>query len=174
MILFSFGVRSLPRWPIFLAEYRRYTNFKIKIGIWFKTPAPKFINYFTSSTGKLYQCEEYSFGQKMVAILGTLIWPNTVVSNVTVRRCWYRNNFHKPVARNNIRIREANVRGRLAWAQGKRYWTVEMDWSRVIFSDECKIIVGENNRVFAWRKPGEEWLLQCHSQGCKIKMSLMI
>ena len=67
------------------------------------------------------KCEEYSFGQKTVAILGTLIWPNTVVSSVTVRRCWYRNDFHKPVARNNIRIREANVRGRLAWAQGKRY-----------------------------------------------------
>jgi hypothetical protein len=43
----------------------------------------------------------------------------------------------------------------LAWAQGKRYWTVERDWSRVIFPDECKIIVGENNRVFVWRKPGE-------------------
>ena len=76
--------------------------------------------------------------------------------------------------RTNIRIREANVRGRLAWAPGKRYWTVERDFSRVIFSDECKIIVGENNRVFAWRKPGEEWLPQCLSPGCKAKMSLMI
>jgi hypothetical protein len=58
---------------------------------------------------KLYQCEEYSFGQKTVAILGTLIWPNTVVSSVTVRRFLYRNNFHKRVPRKNIRIREVNA-----------------------------------------------------------------
>ena len=83
-----------------------------------------------------------------------------VVSSITVRRCLYRNNFHRRVVRKNIRIREANVRGRLAWARGKRYWTVERDWSRVIFSDECK--------------PGEEWLPQCLSPGCKAKMSLMI
>ena len=97
-----------------------------------------------------------------------------VVSSVTVRRCLYRNNFHRRVVRKHIRIREANVKGSLAWAPGKRYWTVERDWSRVIFSDECKIIVGENNRVFAWRKPSEEWLPQCLSPGCNAKMSLMI
>ena len=97
-----------------------------------------------------------------------------VVSSVTVRRCLYINNVHRRVIRKNIIIREANVRGRLAWARGKIYWTVERDWSRVIFSDESKIIVGENNRVFAWRKPGEEWLPQCHSPGCNAKMSLMI
>jgi hypothetical protein len=62
----------------------------------------------------------------------------------------------------------------LVLARGKRYWTVERDWSRVIFPDECKIIVGENNRVFVWRKPDEEWLPQCLSPGCKAKMSLMI
>jgi hypothetical protein len=97
-----------------------------------------------------------------------------VVSSVTVGRCLYRNNVHRRVVRKNIRIREANVRGHFAWARGKGYWTVERDWSRVIFSDECKIIVGENKRVFVWRKPGEECLPQCLSSGCKAKMSLMI
>ena len=29
-------------------KYKRYTNFKIKIGIWLKTPAPKFINPYMS------------------------------------------------------------------------------------------------------------------------------
>jgi hypothetical protein len=100
--------------------------------------------------------------------------PLHVVSSVTVGRCLYRNNVHRRVVRKNIRIREANVRGHFAWARGKGYWTVERDWSRVIFSDECKIIVGENKRVFVWRKPGEECLPQCLSSGCKAKMSLMI
>ena len=97
-----------------------------------------------------------------------------VISSVTVRRCLYINNFHRRVVRKNIRIREANVRGRLAWARGKIYWTVERDWSQVICSDESKIIVDENNRVFVWRKPGEEWLPQCLSPDCNAKMSLMI
>jgi hypothetical protein len=59
-------------------------------------------------------------------------------------------------------------------SRGKRYWTVERDWSRVISSDECKIIVGEYNRVFALPKAGEEWLAQCLSPDYKAKMNLMI
>jgi hypothetical protein len=39
----------------FMRKYKRYTNFKIKIGICLKIPAPKFINYFTPSKGKLHQ-----------------------------------------------------------------------------------------------------------------------
>ena len=46
--------------------------------------------------------------------------PLHVVSSVTVRRCLYRNNFHRRVVRKNIRIREANARGRLAWALEER------------------------------------------------------
>jgi hypothetical protein len=44
----------------------------------------------------------------------------------------------------------------------------------LIFFRTTRLIVGENNRIFIWRKPGEEWLPQCLSPGCKAKMSLMI
>ena len=30
-------------------------------------------------------------------------------------------------------------------------------WSRVIFSDECKVEVGANKRVYVWRRAGEKW-----------------
>lgn len=97
-----------------------------------------------------------------------------VVYSVTVQHCVYRNNFDRRVVRTNIRIREANVRGHLNWARRKRYWTVNRHWRRVIFADECQIIVVETNRVFVWRKPVDEWLPQCFSPYYNAKLSLMI
>ena len=96
------------------------------------------------------------------------------VSEVTVKRCLFRNNYHRRVVRKNIRIREVNIKKRVAWARGKRHWKVDGDWNRVIFSDECKVIIGENNRVYVWRRPGEEWMPQCISPGRGARVSLMI
>jgi hypothetical protein len=70
-----------------------------------------------------------------------------LVSEVTVKRCLFRNNYHRLVVRKNIRIREVNIKKRVAWARGKKHWKVDGDWNRVIFSDECKVIIGEKNRV---------------------------
>ena len=61
------------------------------------------------------------------------------VSETTVKRCLFRNKYHRRVDRKNIRIRETNMKKRVAWARGKRHsdWKVDNDWNRVIFSDEC-------------------------------------
>jgi hypothetical protein len=48
---------------------------------------------------------------------------------------------------------------------------VERHWNRVIFSDECKVIIGDNHRVYVWRQPGEVWLPQCISPGVQVKVS---
>lgn len=37
----------------------------------------------------------------------------------------------------------------------KRRWLVNGNWDKVIFSDESQIIIGNNNRVYIWRKRGE-------------------
>lgn len=42
----------------------------------------------------------------------------------------------------------------LSWARGKRLWRVEGEWDRVIFSDECKVMIGESNRLYVRRRPG--------------------
>lgn len=39
-------------------------------------------------------------------------------------------------------------------ARGKRLWRVEGEWDRVIFSDECKVMIGESNRLYVRRRPG--------------------
>ena len=31
-------------------------------------------------------------------------------------------------------------------------------WNRVIYSDECKVDIGSDSRIFIWRKVGEDWM----------------
>lgn len=72
------------------------------------------------------------------------------------------------------RIREANRKARIAWCRGNRYKTINAYWNRVIFSDECKIDIGTDNRVFIWRRVREEWMPCCLSQPPTPKFSLMV
>jgi len=57
-----------------------------------------------------------------------------------------------------VRIRKVNKRNRVAWCRGKQYLPVDGYWNRVIFSDESKVEIGLDNRVYIWRRAGEEWL----------------
>ena len=50
-----------------------------------------------------------------------------------------------------------NRRKRLSWCREKRKLTVENYWKKVIFLDESKIVVGQDSRVYVWRKRGEGW-----------------
>ena len=44
---------------------------------------------------------------------------------------------------------------RLEWCKPRRFWTVDDHWSRVIFCDERMIKVGDNYRVYVWKRKGE-------------------
>ena len=44
----------------------------------------------------------------------------------------------------------------------------------VIFTDECKVDIGYDSRVFSWRKVGEDWMPCCLAQPPKPKFNLMI
>ncbi|GFW00768.1 transposable element Tc1 transposase [Trichonephila clavipes] len=43
---------------------------------------------------------------------------------------------------------------RLQWCQAKSMWSVT-DWQKVVFSDESQFILGTDNPVRVWRRPGE-------------------
>lgn len=66
------------------------------------------------------------------------------------------------------------VKKQLAWCKLNRQGTVNEHWSRVIFSDECKVEVGVNKRVLVWRRPGEQWTPPCLNPGHGTRISLMI
>ena len=96
------------------------------------------------------------------------------VSKRTVQRKHYSEGFHLRVIRKRIRIREANRKNRLAWCRANRRKTVDSYWKRVIFSDECKVDIGLDYRVFVWRKVGESYLPCCLGTPPTPKISLMI
>lgn len=96
------------------------------------------------------------------------------VSKRTIQRTLYKQGYFRRVVRKRIRIREANRKARIAWCRGNRYKTINAYWNRVIFSDECKIDIGTDNRVFIWRRVREEWMPCCLSQPPTPKFSLMV
>ncbi|GFW78333.1 transposable element Tc1 transposase [Trichonephila clavipes] len=46
---------------------------------------------------------------------------------------------------------------RLQWCQARSMWNVT-DWQKIVFSDESRFVLGtDDNRVRAWRRPGERY-----------------
>ncbi|CAG2252559.1 unnamed protein product [Mytilus edulis] len=95
-------------------------------------------------------------------------------SKQTVERKLHSDGFHKRSVKKKIRIREVNKKKRVAYCRGNLHKTVNAHWSKVIFSDECKVIIGQDSRVSVWRKVGEEWLTDCICPPSQRKYSLMI
>jgi len=95
-------------------------------------------------------------------------------SQSTVRRRLYQQGFKKLTVRKRLQISDVNKRKRVEWCRGKRYNTVDTFWKRVIFSDECQVVIGQDARVRVWRKVGEEWLADCLCPPSTRRLSLMI
>ena len=62
----------------------------------------------------------------------------------------------------------------MAWCRGKLHLNVIGFWDRVIFSDECKVEVAANKRVYAWRRAGEEWNPACPNTPPRMKSGILI
>ncbi|CAC5418108.1 unnamed protein product [Mytilus coruscus] len=63
---------------------------------------------------------------------------------------------------------------KLAWCKLNRHKTVEDYWKKVIYSEECKVEIGMDNRVLVWRRLGEEWTPPCLNPGPWTRLGLMI
>ena len=79
------------------------------------------------------------------------------VSKRTIQHHLHKHGYHRCVNKKKIVIREVNRKKRLAWCREKRRWTVNNNWKKVIFSDESKIMIGHDERVYVWRKRDEGW-----------------
>ena len=50
-----------------------------------------------------------------------------------------------------LRLSEENY---FNWVTGERKnWSVDDHWKNWIFSDECQVEIGNNNRVYIWQIP---------------------
>ena len=59
--------------------------------------------------------------------------------------------------RKTVIFRKENLLKRRKWAKARLHWTVERDWRQFIYSNECSIYVGKENRsVKVWRTDAEK------------------
>jgi hypothetical protein len=52
----------------------------------------------------------------------------------------------------------------MGFCRQKLHWNVQNNWSSIIFSDETKIMLGRNGKVYVWRKPDERFRPDCLGQ----------
>lgn len=83
------------------------------------------------------------------------------VSNRTVRRRLKEQCYQRCSVSKKITISKNNRQSRVSWCRSKLAWTVEENWSKVIFSDEMKVVLGKDRKVHVWRKPGERFQPAC-------------
>ena len=83
------------------------------------------------------------------------------LSTRTVRRRLYDLGYKRCVVTKKITIGEKNRKARVDWCRGKRRWTVETDWCKIIFSDEMKVVLGTDRKIYVWRKADEKFNRDC-------------
>lgn len=98
----------------------------------------------------------------------------TNLSKKTVWRCLRNVGYKRCVCKKKIRIRVENRIKRVRWCMDRWNWTVAEHWKAVIFSDESQIVIGNDQRIYIWRKSDEAWLPDCISPGVNKKLSVMI
>ena len=91
----------------------------------------------------------------------------------TIKRRLKENGYYRGVYKKKV-ITNANRKKRMSWCREKRWWNVQNQWSKMIFSDESQICVGENNCVYVWKKAGEGWRPDLEARQNGKKFSMMV
>lgn len=94
--------------------------------------------------------------------------------NSTLRTTFARLGYHRRIARIKPFLTQLAKDKRLAWALEHAHWTVE-DWSRVIWTDECALKVGEvSGNIWVTRRPDEEYHEDCLQPKFRKRPTVMI
>ena len=83
------------------------------------------------------------------------------LSKRTIQRRLHEHGYYRRVVKKHTTISAKNRLTRRAFSRSHLHWTVERDWSRVIFSDETQMVIGKDKRVYVWRKNEEKWKPRC-------------
>ena len=83
------------------------------------------------------------------------------MSERTVRSLLSSDGYRRCAVSKRITISRVNKERRKRFCRQKLTWTVRENWSRVIFSDETKIMLGNNNKIHVWRNPDERLRPEC-------------
>ncbi|POM62112.1 Transposase [Phytophthora palmivora] len=83
------------------------------------------------------------------------------ISNQTVRNRVKDEEYNGRAARKKPYLSKKNIRARLAYASTMLKYS-DKDWEKVVFSDESSVwLTGAAGRTYVWRKPGEEFKVEC-------------
>lgn len=83
------------------------------------------------------------------------------LSKRTVQRRLHEIGYHRRAVKKTTTISKQNRLKRRLFCRSHLHWSVNFDWSRVIFSDETQVVLGKNRKVFVWRKNDEKWKPCC-------------
>ena len=83
-----------------------------------------------------------------------------ISSRTVCRRFVQYGNEHRVFSK-KITIYPVNHKRWLGFCRRKWHWTVQNQWSSVIFSDETKIVLGQTHKVYVWKRPDERMRPDC-------------
>lgn len=75
------------------------------------------------------------------------------ISKATIRRIANKHGYSRRIRRRVVHITPSQVKRRRAWAEQNR----GQDWSRVIFTDEMSMELGQTGREWTTRRAGQEY-----------------
>jgi hypothetical protein len=94
---------------------------------------------------------------------------NTSVDNLssrTVRRRLFESGYKRRVISKKISVRKENRAHRCSFCRQKLTWTVRNNWCKVIFSDETKVMIGADKKIYVWRRCNERVYPECTGIMC--------
>ena len=66
----------------------------------------------------------------------------------TVRRKLLTLGYKRRAVSKGMVVKSDNRKEQALWCKERRYWTVHEHWSKLIFSNECQVVIGTNNRAY--------------------------
>ena len=82
--------------------------------------------------------------------------PDTTVCEKTIRRLLRRRGYSGRAAAKKLLLSTKIRQKRVEWCRRHKDWTEEQ-WGRVLFSDEVRMRLRSDGRVYVWRKPGKRF-----------------
>lgn len=92
----------------------------------------------------------------------------------TIRRKLFAQDYKRRAVSKRMVVKADNRKKRILWCRERRYWSVDDQWKNWIFSDECQVAIGSNNRVYIWRKDREVNNPHLMCTPSKKKVSVMV
>ena len=83
------------------------------------------------------------------------------LSKETVKRILKFYGYKRRVVKKKIVISKLNRLRRRAWCRTRLHLTFENFWKNVIFTDETRIVLEKDLRIYIWRKDDEKWAPRC-------------